>query len=378
MPKHEAQKKLADYIEQYTGLLTKRDPSLSAIATFGDLWTAFCTVKSGFWSKKTKEDLNYLFGKHVLPVLGHQPLGKVTYTSLQLLVNRLAADGYGETTVTRTRTYIKACFEYALDEDLVIKNPARKLEIPTIQKDVCERFLSLEEIGALLSEAEPREHLVLHILAACGLRPAEVLVLRIEDFDGTKLRIDEALKDREKNEARIGRTKTKSSNSSVPTPPDLSREITGWIAAHPERANPRAFLFPNRRKTPYSVGNYLKRHLKPLAERVGIHDLTHQAFRRTSSTHIQDVVESVKDLQGHLRHTNPQTTLKHYTKVIPESLRTAVAALGQKISTAANASKQRKSTDLSRDKSADSKGQRTESKSAVSRVVSIDVWRKGT
>jgi site-specific recombinase XerD len=112
--------------------------------TFGDLWTAFCTVKSGFWSKKTKEDLNYLFGKHVLPVLGYQPLGKVTYTSLQLLVNKLAADGYGETTVTRTRTYLKASFEYALDEDLVIKNPARKLEIPTIQKDVCERFLREE------------------------------------------------------------------------------------------------------------------------------------------------------------------------------------------------------------------------------------------
>ncbi len=47
--------------------------------------------------------------------------------------------------------------------------------------------------------------LVLHILTACGLRPAEILVLRMEDFDGTKLRIDEALKDREKGEARIGR-----------------------------------------------------------------------------------------------------------------------------------------------------------------------------
>ena len=148
----------------------------------------------------------------------------------------------------------------------------------------------------------------------------------MEDFDGTKLRIDEALKDREKGEARIGRTKTKESDSSVPVPPDLSREIAAWIAAHPERNNPRAFLFPSRRETPYSVGNYLKRYLKPFAERVGIHDLTHQAFRRTSSTHIQDYAR-VKDLQGHLRHTNPQTTLKHYTKVIPESLRAAVAAL---------------------------------------------------
>jgi integrase len=195
----------------------------------------------------------------------------------------------------------------------------------------------------------------------------------MEDFDGTKLRIDEALKDREKGEARIGRTKTKESDSSVPVPPDLSREIAAWIAAHPERTNPRAFLFPNRRETPYSVGNYLKRYLKPLAERVGIHDLTHQAFRRTSSTHIQDYA-SVKDLQGHLRHTNPQTTLKHYTKVIPESLRAAVAALDENIAAAANESKQRRSQGLSKEASTDSKGQSAGSK----RVVSIDAWRKRT
>ena len=51
MPKHEAQQKLADYIEEYTGRLTKQG---SSIATFNDLWKAFCAVKSGQWSKKTK------------------------------------------------------------------------------------------------------------------------------------------------------------------------------------------------------------------------------------------------------------------------------------------------------------------------------------
>jgi integrase len=78
------------------------------------------------------------------------------------------------------------------------------------------------------------------------------------------------------------------------------------------------------------VGNYLKRHLKPLAKKAGVRDVTHQAFRRTSSTHIQNHA-SVKDIQRHLRHTDPQTTLKHYAKVIPESLRAAVAALDEKI-----------------------------------------------
>jgi hypothetical protein len=69
MPKHEAQSKLADCIEEYTCRVTKQG---SAIDTFADLWNAFSAVRSGRWSKKTKEDLRYLFAKHVLPSLGPQ------------------------------------------------------------------------------------------------------------------------------------------------------------------------------------------------------------------------------------------------------------------------------------------------------------------
>ena len=36
-------------------------------------------------------------------------------------------------------------------------------------------------------------------------------------------------------------------------------------------------------------------------------------------------------MQRHLRHTDPHTTLRHYAKVIPESLRAAVAALDAQI-----------------------------------------------
>jgi integrase len=113
-------------------------------------------------------------------------------------------------------------------------------------------------------------------------------------------------------------------------PPDLQREIEAWISGHPNRDDPCAFLFPSSAGTALSVGNYLKRYLKPLAEKAGVRGVTHQAFRRTSSTHIQTHA-SVKDMQRHLRHTDPQTTLRHYAKVIPESLRAAVAALDEKI-----------------------------------------------
>jgi integrase len=335
MPRHEAHSKLAEYVEGYTGSVIKQGNS---IAIFAELWKAFCAVRSGRWSKKTKEDLRYLFAKHVLPILENQPLREVTLTSLQLLLNKMADDGYGKSAVGRIRTYIKACFDYATDEDLIQKNPARKLVMPNIRKKSCERFLSVDELRALLAQASPREHLVLRILAVCGLRPAEALVLRIEDIECTQLRIDEALKERQKGDDRIGATKTAESDNYVPVPPNLGREIAAWIAGHPDRDKPRAFLFPNSVGTAFGVSNYLKRHLKPLAERAGVHDLTFQACRRTSSTHMQNHA-TVKDMQRHLRHSTPQTTLRHYTKVIPASLHSAVAALDAQITGVAIESK---------------------------------------
>jgi integrase len=214
-----------------------------------------------------KENLQCLFGKHVVPIIGQQAPREVTLTSLQLLLNKMAEDGYRKSAVGQVRTCIKSCFEYATDEDLIPKSPARKLAMPNIQKKSSERFLSLDEFRSLLLQASVRVHLVLRILAVCGLRPAEVLVLRTEDFEGAQLRIDEALKERQKGDARIGDTKTDESDNFVPVPPDLERELRAWIASHPNRNDPRAFLFPNSAGSAFSVGNYLKRYLKPLAEK---------------------------------------------------------------------------------------------------------------
>jgi len=142
----------------------------------------------------------------------------------------MAEDGYGKSAVGQIRTYIKACFEYTTDEELIEKNPARKLVMPNIQKKSCERFLSVEELRSLLSQACPREHLVLRILAVCGLLPAEVLVRRIEDFEGTQLRIDEALKERQRGEHRIGETKTDESDNYVPVPRAAEHEGSVLLA----------------------------------------------------------------------------------------------------------------------------------------------------
>ena len=81
----------------------------------------------------------------------------------------------------------------------------------------------------MMAIAPPREHMILRPLSVCGLRPSEVLALRIEDFEGEQIRIDEALKERQRGEGRIGHTKTAESDNFVTIPPDLRHEVGTWI-----------------------------------------------------------------------------------------------------------------------------------------------------
>ena len=94
-------------------------------------------------------------------------------------------------------TYVRAALEYAVDEGILGRNPARNLEFPKTAKSRA-RFYSLEEVRAFLVVSMGRENLVFRILLFCGLRPAELLALRIEDVEAGRLRIDEAVSEKEK------------------------------------------------------------------------------------------------------------------------------------------------------------------------------------
>jgi integrase len=319
MSKRSAEDKLAEIIERELAL----PPERPRILRFRDIWERFCSLKSGIWGKANAGNLQGIFRKHVLTALGDWELSQLTLDPMQRLLNQVAQRGYRRSTLKHIRTYLKAALEYAVDEGLINRNPARKLELPKTQKSR-ERFYSFAEMNQLLSVSTRRENLVIRILLFCGLRPAELLALRIEDVGPDQLRIDEAVKEKEKGANRIGETKTETSDAWVAVPPDLARDLKAWVAKHPQRHDPRAFLFPTATGTPYRVGNFLKRVLKPVAKSAGIEDFDFRAMRSTASTLFQ-THGTVKDTQGQMRHADPTTTLRYYVKVIPENQRKAVA-----------------------------------------------------
>jgi len=310
--------------------------------TLREIWTRYRTLKDASWSTATRKAVVSIFegsGERkkqpsVLAMIGSRRLSQLTRDPLQECLNQMAVRGDSFSAVKKARTYINAALEYALDENLITKNPARRLELPGRHlRKPCGRFLSQDEIRRLLSSAAdsgPRERLIVHLFVVCGLRAQELFVLRADDVEAGTLRIDEALKETEKGMARIGETKSLTSNGYVALSPELAKELQIWLQirnlADPYHrtagAPPNDLLFPSETGTPYRIGNYLKRILKPIAQKADIPDLTYQALRRTFATQFQRY-GSPKDAQAQLRHSKLEMT-GWYMKQIPESVRAAV------------------------------------------------------
>ena len=334
---------------------------LSADSTFAETWTRYRSLKASSWSNATRKAVVSVFETtppkeghqpkprraSVLDLIGSRPISGLTPDPIQQMLNNMAEAGYSYSAVKKARTYIAAALEYAVGERVIPVNPATRVELPGAKlRKPTKRFYTLDEMRRLLSVARSvslREHLIVRIFYVCGLRSGELFVLRVDDVEPKLLRIDEALKETEKGVDRVGETKTSSSNAYVSISDDLYNEITLWLSirnmADPYHRNrplaPNDLLFPTEAGTPYRIGNYLKRVLKPIAANAGIPDMTYRALRRTFATEFQRH-GSPKDAQAQLRHSKLEMT-GWYMREIPESVRFAVAEMDAEICQATEA-----------------------------------------
>ena len=148
-----------------------------------------------------------------------------------------------------------------------------------------------------------------------------MFALRWNDKEGNSLRIDSSI-----TEGMEVETKTEGSDSYVWLPASIDTELEFLRSATKGASSEAAFIFPSSRGIAINTNNFLLRVLKEAGKKAGIDRVTHQMLRRTCSTYMAQLT-TVKDVQAHLGHTTAQTTLEHYIKSVPESVRVAVESL---------------------------------------------------
>lgn len=135
--------------------------------------------------------------------------------------------------------------------------------------------------------------LIVRMFLVLGLRPGEMFALRWNDKQQNSLRIDSSITNGIEVE-----TKTEGSDASVRLPASIDTELEWWRTATAD-PSPDAFIFPSARGTPINTNNYMAQ------------------------------LTTVKDVQAHLRHSTAKTTLEHYIKSVPASVRVAVESVDQ-------------------------------------------------
>ena len=280
-----------------------------------------------------------IFTRHVLPKFGKTRITDLDKLELQKHLNTLA-ESYSRSLVKKLLVQYRAILEEAVEREVVEKNQARKLTMPTTQKP-CGRFLTMEEFNALLAQLGFRDRLIVWMFCTMGFRPGELFALRWDDIEVGRVRVDESV-----SQWGMKEPKTEGSNTYLPMPAGVQVDMDLWLSMC-STTSPASFVFPTASGTAISAHNYERDVIVPAAIRARIMTappkkrqkgdpkrdkataVNFQAFRRTFATWMQRTGATVKDVQGAMRHSSPDQTLKAYMREIPAGVRTAVDALAQ-------------------------------------------------
>lgn len=216
---------------------------------------------------------------HVRPRWGDVPLIDISRLDVQRWVNELGR--HKSASITRQcYRVLSASLSAAVAEGVLAANPCVKITLPVPPTDE-ERFLSDDEIGALLYHLDGRYRVLVELLLGTGLRIAEAAGLHSSrvDFERGRIHVVEVYESPE----RVMRGYPKSKRRrSVPLDDDLAHLLRAWTDAHPPARScgrehignrcPGGLLLTGPKGAPLDPWNFERRQWRTAAIAAGLAD----------------------------------------------------------------------------------------------------------
>ncbi len=225
-------------------------------------------------------------------------------------------------TRAKIRNIMSAVFNHAMRYEWLDSNPI-KLVRQSAKRERTPDVLELAELQLLLSNLDVRERTLVLLDAATGLRVSELLALRWEDVDfkTLELRVTRSIWHQV-----VGNCKTEASAKPVPLDSYLAEDLLEWRRTSPyPMSHDWVFASPTMKgKQPYWPDNLMKRYIRPVVQKAGIHKrVGWHTFRHSFGTLLKANGEDIKTVQELLRHANSRITLEVYTQAVTSNKRAA-------------------------------------------------------
>lgn len=255
---------------------------------------------------------------HIYKELGHLKLVDIKPFHIQGLVNSRHKQGLTKT-LTNIKQTLDQMFEQAIENELMIKNPARKIELPSKEKKE-KRFLNSNELQ-LIDQADitNKERAFTYLCLYAGLRRGEALALTKNDIKEGVIKIRKALVFK-KNKGEIKpHPKSSASIRDIPLTVKIKQFIESYIKGvkgiylfQPETSEGvmtetafRCMWDCVIRKVNYTAGGNHKI--------MAIDEFTPHELRHTFATMLYYSGVGIKEAQYLMGHASADITLNIYT-----------------------------------------------------------------
>jgi integrase len=303
------------------------EPSLArvTIAEWMQTWLA----ARGDLRATTRSRVTLIIRKHIEPELGPIRIGNLTRLRVQEWASALPG---APATVRKSVNVLSGALRFAVEDGRLPSNPAQRLKLPKVVK-ATKRYLSHEQVASLARAVgqtsggyEHGYHLVILVLAYCGLRWGELSGLRARDIDLDRRRLtirQTVVADR--GYQRIEPPKDYEQRS-VPIPQFLCEPLARKIAG---REPDGPVFYGIRTKT------WLRNHVfrvgwfDQAATEVGLKGLTPHELRHTAASLAVSAGAHVKAVQRILGHASAAVTLDVYADLFDEDLDTVGESLNR-------------------------------------------------
>jgi len=306
--------------------------------------------------------------RHIAPELGARRLDRLSIRDLQTWLNKLARAcqccTHGKDAArpekkrrccaigkccearlsARTINDVRACLRAALSqgvtEDLIAKNGAASIRVPSVRKRKGKAWSSEEARRFLESARSDRDPLygAYVLILLLGLRKGEVLGLTWDDvnLDAGELVIGHQLQ-RVSRELLHRETKTAASDASLPLV-DVCAAALRLREADESTARAAAggawqggkLIFTTKWGTPIEPRNF-NRSWNARAVRAHVRSITVHDGRRTCATLLVDLDVHPREVMRILRHAQIAVTMEIYAQASSKATRTALKRLGDSL-----------------------------------------------
>jgi integrase len=293
----------------------------------GEIQSGGCTVSQAVddylahltkMKRKPQDRTRAIAKAHILPKLGSVELAKLTHGKIKAWRDSLAetaprvrtrigqpqayrtvdegAQRARQATANRILTVLKAALNYAKSESRRIATDAAWVDVkPFAKVDVPKvRFLTVDEVNALLKACEPDFANLVKGALLTGMRFGELTALTVKDFD-----------------AKEGTVYVADSKNGESRYVQLNEEGTALFTQVTDGRNIKERIFLKANKTTWKKSEQ-KRPMDTACETAKIEGVTFHILRHTYASHSVMNGMPIEVLASQLGHKDTRITMRHY------------------------------------------------------------------